>query len=440
MFAVTLFLTASLLFQKIVPSLDHANICAYAVHIETGEVLIDEKSDKSMVPASCMKLVTTGAALHLLGPESRFQTDLQYDGKIDREGCLRGNLYIRGGGDPSLGSDQIPSSLSIEKQVEEWVQAVKKLGIKRIDGEVIADATKWEKARAVPSWTWEDVGNYYGAGACALSFHENYYTLVFKPADMPGGSAAILRTEPVIPMLAIHNEVTTGPVGSGDRACIYGSEFSSVQQVRGTVPAGVAEFSIKGLIPDPALFCAQTLAQALTAQGIAIGHAFFSEQNKRVLFHTTFSPTIKEIVYWTNQKSINLYAEHLLKKMGEIVHQEGSTLAGTKALTAFWKSKKVDLAGCNIMDGSGLSRQNLFTAKQLVAILLSMKKSEHFQDFFQSLPKKSDHVSAKSGTMAQVKAYAGYAKDIAFAIIINHHLHPQVSEKLELFLSELHNQ
>ena len=114
------------------------------------------------------------------------------------------------------------------------------------------------KGAAVPSWGWEDLGNYYGAGASALTFHENLYTLYFQPG-VEGTAAKVLRIEPEMPALQLQNEVTTGPPGSGDRACIYGMEYALTQVVRGTVPAGVAEFSIKGSIPDPAAFTATLL-------------------------------------------------------------------------------------------------------------------------------------------------------------------------------------
>jgi D-alanyl-D-alanine carboxypeptidase/D-alanyl-D-alanine-endopeptidase (penicillin-binding protein 4) len=371
---------------------DHATISIYAVDTTTGEVLRDENSDKSLIPGSCMKIVTTAAALHLLGPEGRFQTDLEYDGTID-QGVLHGNIYIRGGGDPCLGSDRISSSLSWDKQIEAWAAAIQQLGIQKIEGDVFGDAAKWEKACAVPSWAWEDLGNYYGAGASALTFHENMYALFFTPGKEVGAAAAIARTDPVISTIAFQNEVTTGPVGSGDQACIFGSELSSVHAVRGTVPAGVDEFSIKGAIPDPAKYCAQLLSQGLAAKGIAIGHKNV-QPGKRTVFHATYSPTVKEIVHRTNQKSHNLYAEHLMKKIGEIVNKEGSTAAGTRAIAAFWGEQNIDLGGFNMADGSGLSRKNLVTAKQLVSILLQMKKSDLFPIFLESLPQQNEMIRA----------------------------------------------
>lgn len=411
---------------------DHATVSAYAVHMGTGEVLIDENSNKSLIPASCLKVVTTAAALHILGPESKFQTDLITDGVIE-EGTLKGNLIILGGGDPCLGS-----GASWEKQIETWVEAVQKKGIKKIDGKVIGDASLWEKALAAPSWEWEDLGNYYGAGACALTFHENNYAVFFKPGKKEGEETTILRTEPAVTTITLQNEVKTGPIGSGDRACIYGAEFSLVQHLRGTIPLGVNEFAIKGSIPDPAAFCAKLLEIALQKRGISVGNQLIAQGKKRTVLHTTFSPALKEIVHQTNQKSINLYAEHLLKKIGQQVLNEGSTNAGTKAVVDYWKKEKIDLEGFNMVDGSGLSRKNLVTAKQLVSMLLKMKKSEHFPIFLESLPQKSEQVRAKSGSHSLLRGYTGYAGDIAFAILVNGCTDSKLmNEKIDLFLKDM---
>lgn len=419
-------------------SLEHAVVGIYAVDSSTGEVVAQKNSDLSLMPSSCMKVVTTAAALHLLGADTRFETHLEYEGVIDSNKTLHGNLYIRGGGDPSLGSGRISGTLSWEKQIEVWTEAVQKLGIQRIEGRVIGDATRWEKALAVPSWQWEDLGNYYGAGACALSFHENCYSLFFKPDEKVGENARLLRTDPPVPMLAFQNEVTTGPEGSGDRACIYGSEFSPTQFVRGTIPAAVSEFAIKGAVPDPAAHCADLLDRDLQERGIRIDHQEIQSQNKRVVFHTTSSPTIAEIVYWTNQKSINLYAEHLLKKMGEAVYGEGSTAAGIKAVINFWKSQDIDLSGFNMVDGSGLSRKNMVTTTQFVAMLLKIKTSAIFPIFFKSLPQYHSLIKAKDGSMSLAKSYVGYAGNIAFAIIVNQCLDRQtMNKKMSDFLSHL---
>ncbi len=433
MFSCILFLASTLILGEGDHSWDHASVSAYAVNTATGEVVFDENSDKSLTPASCMKVITTGAAYYLLGSESRFQTDLEYDGVINK-GILHGNIYIRGGGDPCLGSNRIAPSLTWDQQIETWVGALQNLGIHTIVGNVYADASKWEKAMAPASWMWEDLGNYYGAGASALSFHENSYSLVFKPSLKVGESAEIVRTDPPLPILLFQNEVATGAEGSGDRACIYGSEFSPIQYVRGTIPAGVPEFAIKGAIPDPASFCAKLLIDALQRK-MTIQHQPIPEQKKKTTVHMTLSPTIREIVHQTNQKSINLYAEHLMKKMGEVVYQQGSTEAGTKAITEFWRWQGTDLDGFKMADGSGNSRKNLATAKQFVAILSKLKQSEFFPLFYDSLPQLKGNIRAKSGSMGYVRGYVGYAGDVAFAVIVNNCLDPEMNNKIKNFLS-----
>lgn len=419
--------------------IDHALVSVYTVHSDTGEVLISENCDLSMTPASCMKVVTTAAALPLLGANSRFETHLQYDGFIDEAKTLHGNITVIGGGDPTLGSERVEGSHSWQEQIALWANSIQNLGITKIEGKIIPDASRWESALAASSWSWEDMGNYYGAGASSLSFHENYYTATFRPGAKEGDSATLLRLDPPLE-ITIHNEVKTGSKDSGDCACIYGSEYSPIQFIRGTIPLGVEEFTLKGSIPDAASLSASLLAQELARRNIIVlGNALNQESNK-TRFHTTYSPTIKEIVYWTNQKSINLYAEHLLKRIGEIVNGEGSTLAGIKAVTDYWQSQNIDLSGFHMADGSGLSRKDLVTTKQLVEMLLKIRKSDTYSLFYDSLPQKEEGMKAKSGTMSHVKGFVGYTDKVTFAVMINQCPNSQVKlEKINAILSDINH-
>lgn len=390
-----LFLPLSLIAKEIVS--------IYALDRESGKVVIDEQSDIGMTPASCMKVLTTGAALHVLGENYCFTTTLEYDGEI-KESTLHGNLYIRGGGDPCLGATDW------EKQLQVWVQAVKQIGIKEIKGQVIGDASAWENALAAPGWSWDDLGNYYGAGASALSFHENCYTLTLKPSEV-GGAVAIGSTFPPQFDLDLHNELVTGPIDSGDQACIYGSEFSSLQFIRGSIPAGVEEFTIKGAITHPSSYLTKLFTKTLKEMEIAVTGKWMSEMT-RIPFHTTKSPTVAKIVRETNQRSMNLYAEHLLKAMGR-----GSTKSGTRALKEFWQTAGIDLTDANITDGSGLSRNNILNTQQCVAILQKLEHSPHFATFFDSLPEVNG-MRVKSGSMSLVKGYVGYSDHLVFAFFI----------------------
>jgi D-alanyl-D-alanine carboxypeptidase/D-alanyl-D-alanine-endopeptidase (penicillin-binding protein 4) len=397
--------------------LDHAMISLYAVHMPSGRVLIDENGQKSMTPSSCMKLVTAAAAFHVLGPEMRFFTKIAYDGKI-QDGTLHGNVYIVGGGDPCLGSHRIPSSLSWKSQLEAWSEALQGAGVSHIEGKILVDDSIWEQALAVPDWSWEDLGNYYGAGASALSFHENAYTLFFAPGERVGEKALLVKIEPSLSHLNVQNEVTTGASGSGDQACVYGSEGSFLQKIRGTIPLGKPLFSIKGALPDPGAACLELFKDALLSKGVCIGEKTMREQEKHILTSLQ-SPTVLEIIEEMQKTSMNLYAEHLLKKMGEVEQGYGSTSSGTSSVKKFLEAHGLDLSGWRIADGSGLSRKNLLTAEQLVHLLIVMKKSEFFPQFFASLQSPTEGIRGKSGSMTLVRAYAGYAKEIAFAILIN---------------------
>jgi D-alanyl-D-alanine carboxypeptidase/D-alanyl-D-alanine-endopeptidase (penicillin-binding protein 4) len=371
-----------------------------------------------MTPASCLKVITTAAAMHVLGEEFCYETSLEFDGDC-KEGVLTGNIYIKGGGDPCLGSSRIQGSLDWKAQMQSFVDAIVAQGVVQIEGTVVGDASLWEKAGVIPSWSWEDMGNYYGAGASALSFHENAYSLFLQPGIAIGDKVAILRTEPPQKHLIFESELKTAEAGSGDQACIYGSEFSFCKWLRGTIPAGVPEFSIKGAIPDPASYCAELLTEQLLERGIAVLGKKIPSQKRRVLYRVS-SPNLAKIVYHTNQKSINLFAEHLLKKMGEVVTKEGSTEAGLLVVEQFCREIGMDMEGFHMVDGSGLSRKNLVTAKQFVQLLCSVKKSPIFPSFFQSLPEKEKGIRGKTGGMSLVRGYVGYSDDIAFAILINH--------------------
>ena len=384
----------------------------YAIEMSTGRVLIDQNSHLSMTPASCLKIVTTGAALHLLGPDHHFETYLTYDGSIDFSGTLHGNVIIQGGGDPCLG-------ILWEKQLELWGEAVAAAGIRSIEGHIIGDSSKWEKALAPPTWCWEDLGNYFGAGASALSFHENSYQLTFTPKG--------LLTNPPLPFISFENEVTLGPENSGDHSWIYGSEYSNYRTIRGTIPVGKDTFTIRGSLPDPAFCCAYLLAGRLEKQGITLQKQNSPPTALRTILHTMISPSIAEIVRETNHRSMNLYAEHLLKEMGYRMYGEGSTKAGLKAASEFWASRGIDLTGFEMADGSGLSRKNCITTKQLVQMVGFLRDVPFF---YESLPlKKEGAIRSKSGSMSLIRGEVGYAGDIAFAILINQCSDAQLMQK-----------
>ncbi|MGD9900169.1 MAG: D-alanyl-D-alanine carboxypeptidase/D-alanyl-D-alanine-endopeptidase, partial [Calditrichaceae bacterium] len=299
-------------------SLRHAQWSIYAQYADNSEVIIDFNGNAGLSPASGLKLLTTAAALDMLGPDYQIETHLYYDGNIGTDGILTGNIYIRGGGDPSLGSDRIDSSASLNNLMAKWAAAVRKKGIREIRGSIIADDLLFSGNSVPDNWTWGDIGNYYGAGSNALSIHDNLYFLYFKPGKFAGQPANVLRTVPLIQGLSFDNHMLTGRKGSGDHGFIYCAPGQYKATLRGTVPAGVREFAIKGSIPDPALFAAQYFSDHLQEVGITVSGIpkklnQTMSYNSAKLIHKTKSLPIKDIVHYTNKRSMNLYAEQLLR-------------------------------------------------------------------------------------------------------------------------------
>ncbi|WMJ73769.1 D-alanyl-D-alanine carboxypeptidase/D-alanyl-D-alanine-endopeptidase [Cytophagaceae bacterium ABcell3] len=409
---------------------------------KTGEVLIELNSQKGMTPASNMKLSTTAAALKYLGADYKFETRLEYDGSI-KDGVLHGNLYITGSGDPTLGSHRF-SDADWEKIASSWIEVLKSNKIKKINGNIIGDGTSFDNNPLPDGWVWSDIGNYYGAGTFGLNVFDNTYTITFKPGKV-GSKAEILRIEPTLPIEFI-NEVTTAPAGTGDNAYIYGSPYTNIRQISGTIPAGKKEFTIKGSIPDPPGYCARSFGGFLKDAGIEFtGKAdnilFVKEKKERRTKLTSYlSPPLKDIVYQTNMYSINLYAEALLKSIGNKVHQEGSVSAGLQAVNEYWGMNKV--VGCiKSADGSGLAVTNIASPAFLANAMASISSETYFPDLLESLPvagvsgtlwnvckgtPSEKKLRAKSGTLKGVICYTGYVPDksgnmMAFSFMVNNY-------------------
>ncbi|MDG1475809.1 MAG: D-alanyl-D-alanine carboxypeptidase/D-alanyl-D-alanine-endopeptidase [Vicingaceae bacterium] len=428
--------------------LKNASISFYALDVDSNKMIGGISSSRSLVPASTMKLVTTATALEILGPNKRFPTRIKYTGKIDSNCVLNGNIYIDGGGDPCLGSDRFKRQYG--NFINKWATAILNLGIDSINGRVIADATIFDEQMIPATWIWADLGNYYGAGPSGLSIYENKCKVEFSSLGK-GDSTEITCVYPYIPNLKFENGVK-GMITHKDLSYIFGAPYQESRIVKGGIPTNKENFMVKGSVPDPAYLTAFELDMELRGLGIKLANpsttirrlkndeVVISKEKKRTIL-TTWSPKLIDIITLTNMHSINLYAEHLMNQIGLNRYGSGDVGSGTQATTLFWKQKELDVDGFYVNDGSGLSRFNGVTAKQLVGILKYMNESKYKDLFFKSLPVSGKSgtmrnfakgtvahgkISAKSGTMTRVKSYAGYvtAKNkhrIAFAIIANNY-------------------
>lgn len=424
--------------------LERAGVSITIIDTETRQVAGSWDPHALLTPASSLKILATSTALALLGGDYRFKTELQYEGWIDAGGTLHGNLYIKGYGDPVLGSDQMAEADDLDAVMQAFQQAVSAAGIRRIEGSVVGDASWFSGPPAPDSWLEQDAGNYYGAGAWALNIHENLYYLPFQQNPKLNGQPKILDPYPPIPQLSFANEVRSASKGSGDNAYIFGGPYDYSCPVKGTIPLGAGTFRIKGAVPDPPLLAAQLLNKTLIMGGIDVVKAPLAKTEaggaERKVIFTHYSPSLQKIVERANQESVNLYCEVLLLALGKKKYGEGTRQAGLRAVMETWADRGISLEASPLIDGSGLSLGNRVSSYQMAQIMRKIYSDPQLWPVFgPSLPVAGKtgtladllkgtagegRVQAKSGSMKTVRSYTGIVRAksgrvLAFSMIAN---------------------
>jgi D-alanyl-D-alanine carboxypeptidase/D-alanyl-D-alanine-endopeptidase (penicillin-binding protein 4) len=418
----------------------HSGFGFCLVDPDSNKVILEYNSRQSLVPASVMKTITTGVALARLGPDFHYATRLQYDGTI-ANGVLNGNIYILGSGDPSLASDVFHEHATASLMAE-WINAIKTLGIDSVNGMILGDAGIFEPDLIPAGWSWEDIQNDYGVGPCGLSFRENMYDI-----DITAGKGLYCKVSPPVPGLVLHNQVVVNGTVGKPYVYVMGGPYQNERVMYGEVNGN---YACRSAAPDPALYCAYTLLKSLQRNNIAVKDSCGTvrqlrlennySKKERKTFHTTYSPSLSQLVYHTNQVSQNFYAETFLRTLGYAKGSFGSTSAGVGVVINYFKEKNVDLHGFFMVDGSGVSRYDAISTRFLCDMLSAYRKdSSMFRPFYNSLPvagksgtlthvgdatAAEGQIHAKSGYMTRVRSYAGYAttksgKMLVFAMIMN---------------------
>ena len=424
--------------------LRYAGISINVTDTKDGKVLGSYNPRMSLVPASSMKVVTTAAALKALGDDFTFKTFLEYDGELI-DGTLKGNIYITGQSDPTLGTHQNEVNTKSNYTMNTFASVITKKGIQKIEGAVVGDASYLPSQVNCPTWQWDDLGNYYAGGIWGLNYHENLYFLEFQQTSKLGGQPKINKIYPAVPNLVVENEVVSAKAGSGDNAYIFGAPYNYNRFVRGTIPVGSNPFTIKGSIPEPAAFAAHYLEKALEKKDIKITQPSTTQRqlksNKtRTNIIINESEPLLEIAKLTNYKSVNLYAEALLRVMNKEAGGDGSLEKAIETLYDFWEAEGLAKDGLFIADASGLSSKNGVSAYHFTKMMEIISKDKAWYDsFLQTLPTAGKSgtlqrmlkgtiaegkIQAKSGTHSNARSYTGYATNragnrLAFSIIVN---------------------
>jgi serine-type D-Ala-D-Ala carboxypeptidase/endopeptidase (penicillin-binding protein 4) len=426
-------------------SMIHASISACILNSKTGETIFELNPETSLTPASVLKLITSSAAVELLGPEYTFKTRMGYTGSLNKQsGLLKGNIIIKGGGDPVLGSENFTSHYG--NFLNNWIKEIRNLGIKNVEGRVITDDSRYDYQPVPPKWLWEDAGNYYGAGAYGLSIFDNSYEIHFR--TLAEGSVPVITVfKPEFCRYEIINRLKAS--GNSDKGYVFSAPYSDKGWIEGTIPANREDFVLKASVNDPPLLLAKIISNMLDSSGISVSDdpstarimSDFSDINP-VIISDISSPPLKEIIEVLNHESVNIYAEHLLKELGKIYRNDGTAVAGVDVLYEFLEDSGISTSGIFLEDGSGLSPVNSISAKRVAEILFHMRNnSKYFNEFYNSLPEAGkegtlkncfsdpifrENLRAKSGSMTRVRSYAGYCRtlsgnDLTFCIIINNY-------------------
>jgi len=451
-------------------ALKHAQWSVYAMYADNGEVIIDHHSDESLAAASGLKLVTTAAALLELGENFRFKTELAYKGDINKRGVLDGDLIVIGGGDPVLGSDWLKTAIQMDSLKVMLVQTVEKAGIQSVKGDLILDVSIFDDQVLPDDWIWTDIGNYYGAGVWGLNIANNLYHLTFRPGDKEGDPAPVIDLSPRIPGLSFINHMKTGPEGSGDQGYIYCPPRGKTAYLRGTVPAGFEDFTIRGSMPNPPEWMGHWLKEALMRAGIEVrGKVNVTETpTDREGFHSLLiisSPPLREIIEVTNKRSVNLFTEVLLKMTALHHSGESSTSAGTRTVREIFTERGLELDGFRMKDGSGLSRSNMVRTSHFAHILAYMSQTPLARTYMESFSLcGSDeepgwlknfgrgtpvemNARIKTGYIEAVRSHSGYVTSrsgrlITFSMMCNNFTGStgpinEIHEKIVISLAEL---
>lgn len=412
----------------------------YVINAKTGDIAFEKNSNVGLATASTLKVVTAATAYELLGKDFKYETKFGYVGKIKGR-SLSGYFYINPSGDPTFGSWRWKTT-SDTSILAKFSEAIRTLNIKTYGG-LLINNKGWDSETIPEGWIWQDVGNYYGAGATGFNWRENQYDVILKSGNNIGDTVSIVDTKPKYFSTRLHSFVTSAAKGSGDNAYVFYPLTKPIGFVRGTIPVNENSFAISASIPDPTrefnLLFANTAAAKWSLKEQASQDAF----NDTTKLFTHYSPSLDSIIYWFLKKSINLYGEALVKTISFQKNAFAETDKGITIVKNFWKEKGIPATELNMVDGSGLSPLNRITTHAQVMVLNYAATQPWFKGYFNAFPEYNG-MKMKSGTINGVKGFCGYQKskdgnDYIFSFLVNNYngASSAVVQKMYKVLDEL---
>lgn len=423
------------------PPLTKVEAGAEVMDCETGEAVWGHEPERPLNPASNLKLLTTAVALDLLGPAFRFQTTFLRDGPIE-DGVLKGNLYVRGTGDPEV----------VYESVWKIVKDLQALGLNQIDGDLVADDSAFDAERTIQSWT-EDVldgdTQAYNPPLSALSFNFNTVAILTRPGPKLNAPVLVSLETPTS-YLKVQNEAVTGKPGaaftlsfSRERSVEEGSAAAEVLTLSGKMPSSMESKRFYRTITDPPRYALSLLRDMMDKEGLTVTgrNRVGVTPAEAVGVYTHFSSQLSLLLTHMNKLSSNFIAEHVLKALGARVHGgPGSTDKGLQVLRDWASKAGIGWDDAVFHNGSGLSLENRVSAHQLASLLCHVHRNFQLRyDFVSTLPisgvdgtlrnrmkgtPAAGRVRAKTGSVRGVFGFSGFletssGKLLAFSFLTN---------------------
>jgi D-alanyl-D-alanine carboxypeptidase/D-alanyl-D-alanine-endopeptidase (penicillin-binding protein 4) len=442
-FAQTLALAASQeeIHRQILPLLQHqlprAAIGIAVADAKTGHILYEHNSFQAFNPASCAKLFSTSASLFSLGPEYRFSTDAYYNKADLVEGTLQGNLTIKFSGDPSMTVDKL----------KQLVSRIRESGVQRVVGNVVIDNTAFLPPWHGPGWSQDDLNWYYAAPITSVIINQNALGVNITPNPILNKPATLsLADGPLKPFVKLTHSVNTVTYEQSMEACQINLDVDEKNNVTlsGCWPSGEHAQYFGVSVRNPDAMARAVLTHLLNQANIKLEGNIVtgSVPTKLPVVVSVESLPLKNLITTVLKESNNVYAEAITKTLGRHVYHEGSFLAGSRAIkSVLKKTTDIDFTQAVLVDGSGQSRYDLVTPRQIVRLLHVMGNDSKFAELFiNALPesgtdgtlsgrmKSADlahHIHAKTGSFQGTSTLSGYmttksGKLIIFSLLINH--------------------
>lgn len=435
-----------------------STIWGVAVLDQNGRSLYARNADRLFIPASNTKLVVSAVAAALLPPSWTVKTSLYAAGPVDGS-TLRGDLVLYGRGDPTFSQRCYATDSTLAGACETdpfarlrvLADSLKVRGIRTVTGDIVGDGSYFEPRMVHPSWEAFDLNWWYAAPVSGLDFNDNSINIIWGPGPAEDAPAAI-RFEPSLGEISLENRTRT--VAAGGVTDIADRIFREPGTLRlwaeGTVAIDKPQRTDYFALPDPNWFAARAMRQVLNEQGIAVlgqvrsttdSMKYLAARNTAPLAEVASRP-LKDWIFAILNTSQNLFAEMLLKQLGRQFGKAGSWDEGLMVEQRFLvDSVKVDSTQFRLVDGSGLSSQNLIAPGALAKILLYMRRHPRFETFSAGLPRSGlpgtlrtrfvgtpleGKVWAKTGTTSLGSTLSGFielapGKWATFSIQSNHY-------------------